>query len=103
MKTRAGGKFGTSHSTMSDAAAVVADMAAKCDLIKRVIHGPYATRRGSSGGSRKVKVTEEGHVLKVQVTSNASHQILYVHSDDRDAAKKYIEAGAKERGFMVKT
>ncbi|MCR4285779.1 MAG: DUF2103 domain-containing protein [Candidatus Kaiserbacteria bacterium] len=103
MKTRSGGKFGTKHCTLTDAGAIIADIASKCEHVTRVIHGVITVPRGSSGSSRKVKIQLVGHALKVSVVAGASHQELFIYATDKMAAQEYIRAGAKEKNFKVST
>lgn len=101
MKTRSGGKFGKNHSTLTEAGAIIADIAAKCEHVTKVIHGVITVPRGSSGSSRRVKIQQAGHALKVAVVAGASHQELFVYATDRDAAQLYIKLGAEKENFKV--
>lgn len=103
MKKRSGGKFGTSHSTMTDAAAQIADIAERSEHITKIVHGRMVVSRGSSGSSKRVKITHEPHLLKVSITQNGSHQILFVHARDLAAASNDIEKGSRECGYRVDT
>ena len=101
MATRFGGKFGTSHSTMTDAAALISDIARKCPEITRIVHSVITSHRGSSGSSRRIKMQPDGHAIKLSVTANASHQVLYIYTSDKEAAQKFIKEGAEKKHFHV--
>ena len=103
MKTRSGGKFGTKHSTLTDAGAIIADIAAKCEHVTKVIHGVITVPRGSSGSSRRVKIQQVGHALKLAVIAGASHQELFIYATDKEAAQQYIKLGAEKENFTVNT
>lgn len=103
MKTRSGGKFGKNHSTLTDAGAIIADIAAKCEHVTKVIHGVIKVPRGSSEGSRRVKILQVGQALKLAVAAGASHQELFVYVTDMGAAQQYIKAGAEKANFSVTT
>ena len=99
MKHRHGGKFGKNHGTLTDAAAVIADIGNTCPHVTRVIPGPISVPRASSGASRRVKAVVEGHALKLSVTRGASHQTLHMYATDNVAACQWIKAKAEAENF----
>lgn len=99
MKSRAGGKFGKNHSSITDAAVVIADIANACPHVKRVIHGVIRNSHRSSASSRRVKVSTGAHALRLSITVNASHQELYLFSEDHVAACDWMKPRAEEKGF----
>ena len=101
MKTRSGGKFGKNHSTLTEAGAIIADIATKCEHVTRVIHGVITVPRGSSGSSRRVKIQQVGHALKLAVVAGASHQELFIYATDNLAALEFIKMGAEKENFTV--
>lgn len=103
MKTRSGGKFGKNHSTLTEAGAIIADIAAKCEHVTKVIHGVITVPRGSSGSSRRVKIQHVGHALKLAVIAGASHQELFIYATNNPATVEFIRAGAEKANFSVTT
>lgn len=103
MKARSGGKFGKNHSSLTDAGAIIADIAEKCEHVTRVIQGVISRPRGSSGSSRRVKIQYIGHALKLAVIAGASHQELFIYATDKEAAMQYIRTGAEKENFTVTT
>lgn len=103
MKTRSGGKFGKNHSTLTEAGAVIADIACKSEYVTKVIHGVITVSRVSSGNSRRVKIQQVGHALKLAVVAGASHQELFIYATDKEAAQQYIKLGAEKENFTVTT
>jgi len=101
MKYRSGGKFGKNHSSLTDAGAIIADIAVKCEHVTKVIHGVITVPRGSSGSSRRVKIQEDGYALKLAVTAGASHQELFIYATNKLAAVEFIRAGAEKAHFSV--
>ena len=101
MKSRFGGKWGTNHCTVTDAAATIGDIAIECPAVTKVVQGIITSSRKTSGSSRRVKILKDGHALRVAVTGGASHQVLYVYSSDSTKTVELIRVRAMKVHFNV--
>ena len=99
---RAGGKFTGNHTSLTPAAAVVADIADKCEYVTKISPGFIKSGLRSAGGKRRVKITEKGAGFMISVRGNISHQELHIYADDVAAAKEYLIKEIKKEGFLIK-
>jgi hypothetical protein len=99
-RTRAGGKFTRKHTTVLTAAGVVADIADRCEAVKKISLSIITSKR-AAGSRRKVKLFPGEHALRVMVTDGASHQELFVFTKEIDKVITHISHGAEAEGLEV--
>jgi hypothetical protein len=99
-RTRAGGKFTKKHSTVLSAAGIVADIAHRCEEVKKISLSIITSKR-TTGSRRRVKLIPGGHALKILVTDGASHQELFVFTKEIGKVIEYISHGARAEGLEV--
>ena len=87
---RAGGKFAGSHSTLIDAAVVVADTAAARPEVSKIVLGFIIG--GKKNRRPRVKITPIQAGLRVVVCGNIAIQEMYVYTSDPPLTQKAIEA-----------
>jgi len=100
-KHRSGGKFGGSHTTLINAALIVADIAdAQCEVTK-ILASYIKSGLPPAQGQRRVKISDrEGNVL-LAVRDNTSHQLVVVYTSDSQKTKLAIAKGARNAGLHV--
>lgn len=99
--SRAGGKFTGSHTTLSPAASVIADIAAQCAAVTRISPGFLKAGLPSIQGKRRVKITNDGSRLLLTVRDNTSSQEVHVYMTDAKRVIEIINRDASEAGFTV--
>lgn len=98
---RLGGKFTTSHTTVVPAAALVADIAHRCEAVTKISLGFIKSGLPSAKGRRSVKMRRDGPSLLLGIRDNISHQELRVYATDLKKAEEHIAAGAMKAGLVV--
>lgn len=99
--TRSGGKYSGNHTTIIPAAAIVCDIAHRCESVTRISSGFIKAGLKSVSGKRRVKITERGGAILLAVRDNTSHQELYVYADDSQGAKIAIARGLRDKKFHI--
>ena len=101
-RTRAGGKYTGSHTTVIPVAGSVCDVASKCEFVAKISLGIIIPGVHSAGKFR-LKISEERAGLKLQVTSNTCKQIIWVYVDKANIpqTKKEIADGASAQNIEV--
>ena len=101
--TRAGGKYGGSHTTVIPGAGILADIAHNCPYVTKISVGFIKGGLSPTRGIRRVKIaTAEGSLL-ISVRDTIAHQELRVYTSDVALAKQAISTQAKLAGFNVGT
>lgn len=98
---RSGGKFSGNHTTMIPAAAIVADIAAKCPWVTNVSPGFIKAGLKPTSGPKRVKISDDGSSLLLAVRDNTSHQEVRVHSKDMQQTRLAIARGARNAGLTI--
>jgi len=99
---RSGGKYTGNHTSLTPAAAVVADIADGCHFVTKISPGFIKSGLRSAKGQRRVKITEKDAGLMLSVRGNISHQELHLFADNVEAAKEYLIKEIKKEGFLIK-
>ena len=99
--TRAGGKYGGSHTTVVPAAGIIADIAHTCPYVTKISVGFIKSGLRTTKGLRRVKITVGEGSLLVSVRDNISHQELRIYTKDTESTKHTIAVGAHTAGFIV--
>ena len=86
-KHRAGGKCTGSHTTVTDGAVVVVDVAQKSDLITKIVLGPI-TR--ASSRSRRLVFKEILAGWQVNVVDNVSIQTIFVYTAQKIEVRQLL-------------
>ena len=87
-KHRRGGKFSGSHTTIIDAAEVVADTAAKQKEVTKIVLGVIEV---TPSKKPRLKIVSIQAGLKVVVYSNISLQTIYLYTSDTKKTQSAIE------------
>lgn len=85
---RAGGKITGSHTTVTDATAVVVDVAETLPSVTKIILGPMESTRCKRP---RLKFNPIQAGWKITVCGNTSVQTIYVYSQDPQATKMALE------------
>ena len=99
--SRAGGKFTGTHGTCIPGAALVADIAARCDSVTRIRLGYICSGLSSAKGMCRVKILDDGHSLLLKVRDNTAIQELRIYVSNIKAAKDAIIQGINALKFSV--
>lgn len=99
--TRSGGKFSGNHTTLTPAACLIADVAAKCSAVDKISPGFLKAGLKSVNGQRRVKIIDLGTCILLAVRDNASQQEVHVYANDHQAAKLAIARGARNAGLHI--
>lgn len=86
-KHRAGGKVTGSHTTVTDAAAVVVDAAEKHEPVSKIVLG--IIERVTSR-KRRLAFREIQAGWQVNVVDNASIQTIYVYTSEKEATRQQL-------------
>ena len=98
---RHGGKFSGNHSTLTDAAIIVADIAAARAEVSCVSPGFISSGKGGANGQRKVKISDAPWGLLLTVSQNASVQEVRILTSDIHETKLSIARGARNAGIAI--
>lgn len=99
VRHRQGGKFTGSHTTVTQAAGLVADIAARSPLVHKIAIGVIVPGKG--GGARRIKITDREHAMRLIVRGDGAIQELWIYSNDREQTKRIIAEGAKQESIAV--
>ncbi len=99
--TRAGGKYGGSHTTVVPAAGIIADIAHACPFVTKISVGFIKSGLRTTKGLRRIKITADAGSLLVSVRDNISHQELRIYTNDTLSTKHTVASGAHKAGFTV--
>jgi hypothetical protein len=99
--SRNGGKFTGSHTTCIPASAVVADIAEQSAYVTKIALGYIKAGLKPLRGERRVKMTDDGKSLLLQVRDNTSHQELRIFTTDQLKAKKALVEGIHKTGMKI--
>jgi hypothetical protein len=98
---RSGGKFRGSHTTLIDAAAEVVDYAVDRPEVTGVSLCFIKTGLPPANGQKRIKISEEGGAVLLQVRGNTSQQLVMIFSDDFQATKLAIARHARSQGLSL--
>ena len=87
---RSGGKFAGSHTTVTTAAALLADCATQLPEVSKISLGFIKAGLPSAKGSRRCKITERQGNLLLSVRDNASTQELVIYTEDLQKTKRAL-------------
>lgn len=99
--SRSGGKFTGNHTTLIPAARVVCDVANACPSVTKITPGFIKGGLRPVNGQRRVKIIERGRALLLSIRDNASHQEVYVYTNDMRATKLAIARGSISAGLGI--
>lgn len=98
---RSSGKFTGNHTSLTAAASLVSDIAAKCESVYKISPGFLKAGLKSVRGKRRVKIINKGSCLLLAIRDNISQQEVHVYASDTHAAASAIADGAREAGLLV--
>jgi hypothetical protein len=99
--SRSGGKYSGNHTTITNTAAIVCDVAHACPHVTRISPGFVRAGLKPVNGNRRVKITEDGAEILLSVRGNTSHQQIHVYTTDMHAAKLAIARGARNANLAI--
>ena len=99
--SRAGGKFTGTHTTLSAAAAAIADIAHACSAVTRISPGFLKAGLPSVHGKKRLKITNEGSRLLLSVRDNTTNQEVHLYTTSVEDAIDVITHDARAAGFAV--
>ncbi len=99
--SRLGGKFTGNHTTLTPAASLIADIAARCKHVTKISPGFLKMGLRPVRGQRRVKIIDEPGRILLAVRDNASMQELHVYSNNHQKAKLAIARGVRNAGLGV--
>lgn len=98
---RSGGKYCGNHTTVSDVAAIVCDIADASPNVTSISVGFLKNGLRPAHGQRRVKIVDQGSCILLSVRGNISHQEIHVYADDKQAAMEAIARGARNAGLAI--
>lgn len=101
MPHRNGEKFRGTHTTYSDLAARVADIAVRLEEVKGVSPGVLQNGTGSSGGTQKVKFCDMQGFLLLTVRQSSSVQELRVYCSDIQMTRTALARALRNQSIPI--
>ena len=98
---RAGGKFSGKHTTLTEAAAILADVAEQQVDVRKISLGYISPSLSSVGGKRRAKVKKRMGNLLVSVRDNTSRQEIVIYTDNAQKTMRALYRGGLEEGIEV--
>lgn len=98
---RSGGKFGGTHTTITEAASIICKIAEACRDVTTISPGVITAGLKSVSGQRRVKLTRQGGVILLIVRGNITVQELRVYASNTQAAMLAIARNARDAGFQI--
>ena len=99
--SRAGGKYGGTHTTLIPAAALLCDIAHACASVSRISPGFIRAGLKSVSGQRRVKITGQESPILLSVRDNTSHQEVRIYTTDVQASTLSIARGARDANIII--
>ncbi len=102
MQHRNGKKFRGTHTTLTDLALVVADIAIKLPEVKGVSPGHIQTGKGVAGGARKVKIgSHKGGVLLTVRQARSVQELRIFFTSGEQATKLALARALRDQGIPI--
>lgn len=101
MPHRNGGKFRGTHTTCSDFAARVADIAVRLTEVKGISLGLLQNGTGSSGGTQKVKFCDMQGFLLLTVRQSSSVQELRVYCSNIQTTRTALARALRDQNISI--
>jgi hypothetical protein len=99
---RSGSKYTTSHTTVIESAALLADRAHSNLLVTKISLGIIKSLPGSKGGTvRRIKFTQEPACLLAKVRGNRAIQEIRFFSNNVPQLEKELRKEARSLGFEI--
>ena len=99
--TRSGGKFGGTHTTLTETAIVLVDIADNCDEVTKISPGFIKSGDGNGRGERRVKIFESGGMIVLTVRQGSTTQEVRIVSKDPQRTKLAIARGARNHHIAI--
>ncbi len=100
-KTRSGGKYCSSHTTIIPAAGVVSDIAHELPEVTKIQIGFIKAGLKSANGQRRVKISNKDYSILLSIRDNTTFQEIIVYSTDIQKTKLAIAKGSRDAGLNV--
>lgn len=102
MEKRAGGKFSGNHTTLTDLAAILADIAVKLPDVRKISPGFIRMNEGTGRAERRVKfIDKDGGGVLLKIRQNCSVQEVFIMTDDSHKIKLALARAARNRGIHI--
>jgi len=99
--TRSGGKFGGSHTTLTDAAIIVADIVVRLPNVEKISPGYISSGLKPTSGGRRVKIENRGSNILLSIRGTITLQEVSVFTGDVQETMLAIAKGARDKGFHI--
>lgn len=101
-KSRSGGKYTGSHTTVTPAAGEVCDLTHDLEEVTAIALGVIKSGLSSARGQLRVKIVDESDgVVLLAVRGNTSFQELHVYTRDAHATKLTVARGIRNNGMHI--
>lgn len=101
LEKRNGGKFSGNHTTLTDLAAVLADVAVKLPSVRRISPGFISAGQGTGKGERRVKFLDKNGGVLLVIRQSHTIQDLWIITDDRQETKLAIARAARDMNVAI--
>ncbi|MDP2647706.1 MAG: DUF2103 domain-containing protein [Candidatus Yanofskybacteria bacterium] len=98
---RQGGKFGGKHTTFTDLAIILVDIARKRPEVKTISAGFIQQGGSSTGGDRGVKILDMRGGLLLKIRQSRSVQEVRIFTENPHATKLAIAIGARNNNARI--
>jgi hypothetical protein len=99
--SRSGGKFTGNHTSLIPLAARVCDVLHTCSAVQKISPGFIKAGLKSVQGKRRIKMTESKGGLLLSVRDNASHQEVFVYSNDANITRQVVVECARNLHISI--
>jgi len=99
--SRAGKKYGGSHTSLIPAAALVCDAIHKLPAVTKISPGFIKAGLRSIGGQKRVKITKHQTHLLLSIRDNISHQEVRVYASDVEQTAVLIHEIVSRMSFSI--
>ena len=101
--TRSGGVFGGSHTTLTNAAIIITNIAEKLSEVIRISPGHISSGLRPTSGSRRVKIVDlgDGKTIRLFIRDNITLQQVTISTEDKQKTMLAIAKGARNKGVHV--
>ena len=100
---RSGGKFTGNHTTLTQLACQVADIANKLSGVKKITPGFIQSGIGSGKCARRVKFTDESNAcILLSIRENGTHQEVRVYVSDLQETRTALARAVRDEDIPIR-
>jgi hypothetical protein len=100
-KSRSGGKYSGSHTSVIPAAGIICDLAHGLSTVTKISPGFITTGLKSSHGKQRIKITTRPGNLLLTIRGNISQQEITIYTTDAEQTKRALADLAKSANYQV--